>query len=61
MPDDEDWHDHINRMEDDSKNSYFREKDQRELAERLRVEGKKVHVCPACSEIFECDSQQPAP
>lgn len=52
---DDDWHDHINRMEDDAKNSYFYEKDRKEKAERLRAAGKAVHLCPACSEVFECD------
>lgn len=54
--DDRDWHDHINRMEDEAKNHYFRTKDAQELQQRLQAEGKRVHLCPHCSEVFECDS-----
>jgi hypothetical protein len=56
MPDDDEaWHDHINKMEDESKNAYFREKDAKELQERLKTDGKMAHICPNCSEVFECD------
>jgi len=41
---DEDWHDERNRMDDDAKNAYFREKDEREAKAKAVTEKH----CPTC-------------